>query len=80
MSVPSSTGATVLSVKRLNSSKAGCAANAALPGLGALAREPARSGSPAPHHSGRIQQAGTSTANATSRTRRRGSKNHSQRP
>jgi hypothetical protein len=73
ISVPSSTGATVLCAKRLNSSNAGDSANAALPGFGAFAREPARNGSPAPHHSGRNQTAGTSAANASSRTRRRGS-------
>ena len=78
--MPSSTGATVLSAKRLNSSHAGCAANAALPGFGALAREPARKGSFAPHHSGRIQQAGTKTAKNSSRLRSCGSKNHSQSP
>ena len=38
--MPSSIGATVLSAKRLNSSHAGCAAKAALPGFGALALAP----------------------------------------
>ena len=52
----------VTSAKRSTSSIAGCSANAALPGLGAFAREPARNGSPDPHHSGRNQSAGTSAA------------------
>ena len=80
MSVPPSTGAIVTCAKRCATANAGLSSNAALPGLGALAREPARSGSPDPHHSGRNQTAGTSTANATSCLRRRGSLNHSQSP
>ena len=78
-SVPSSTGAIVLSEKRLTSSTAGESANAALPGFGALARAPARNGSPEPHHSGRNQSAGISAAKPTIRSRRRGSANQSQR-
>ena len=75
-----STGAIVLSEKRLKSSTAGDSANAALPGFGALAREPARNGSPAPHHSGRNQSEGISTAKPTMRSRSRGSANQSQSP
>ena len=75
-SVPSSTGAMVLSEKRRNSSTAGESAKAALPGLGALARDPARNGSPAPHHSGRNQSAGIRTAKPAMRSLRRGSANH----
>ena len=78
--VPASTGAIVLSAKRLKSATEGCSSNAALPGLGAFAREPARNGSPAPHHSGRNQSAGISAAKPTMRSRRRGSANQSQSP
>ena len=80
ITVPSSTGAIVLAEKRLNSSTAGDSAKAALPGLGAFAREPARNGSPAPHHSGRNQSAGTRKAKPTIRRRSRGSLNQSQSP
>jgi hypothetical protein len=80
MIVPSSTGAIVTAAKRRPTATAGMSSNAALPGFGAFARAPARNGSPEPHHSGRNQTAGISTAKATMRVRSSGSRNHSHSP